>query len=166
MAKIDKLLDQAKDHLEAGEEVVAAVQGTYETKKMGNDWTRPGVLMATQKRLVFYAKKMGGYDLESFSYDKVSSYEQSKSMMGHAVAFFASGNKVTMKWISDAAALQTFSDVVRDKIHGVLAPADQAAASADGDVMEQIRRLSELHQAGILTDEEFTSKKAELLSRL
>jgi hypothetical protein len=32
--------------------------------------------------------------------------------------------------------------------------------------VDQIRKLSELHEEGILTDEEFTTKKQELLSRL
>ncbi len=31
---------------------------------------------------------------------------------------------------------------------------------------DQIRKLAELHEAGILTDEEFTTKKTELLARL
>ena len=59
--------------------MLAAVQGTYETKMMGSDTVRTGILLATPNRLVFYAKKLGGYDLESFGYDKVSSFEQSKS---------------------------------------------------------------------------------------
>jgi hypothetical protein len=33
-------------------------------------------------------------------------------------------------------------------------------------VLGQIRRLSELREEGILTDEEFTAKKQELLARL
>lgn len=33
-------------------------------------------------------------------------------------------------------------------------------------VIDQIRKLAELHEQGILTDEEFTAKKTELLSRL
>jgi hypothetical protein len=32
-------------------------------------------------------------------------------------------------------------------------------------IVDQIRKLAELHEEGILTEEEFTSKKAELLSR-
>jgi hypothetical protein len=32
--------------------------------------------------------------------------------------------------------------------------------------MEQIKKLGELHAAGILTDSEFGTKKAELLARL
>jgi hypothetical protein len=30
----------------------------------------------------------------------------------------------------------------------------------------QIRKLAELHEAGILTEEEFTAKKSDLLARL
>ena len=32
--------------------------------------------------------------------------------------------------------------------------------------IDQIRKLAELHEEGILTDEEFAAKKQELLSRL
>lgn len=54
-------------------------------------------MLATDQRVVFYAKKLGGYDLESFSYGNISSFEQSKTMMGYQVSFFASGNKVRLK---------------------------------------------------------------------
>ncbi|MEO8141934.1 MAG: SHOCT domain-containing protein [Sphingomicrobium sp.] len=33
-------------------------------------------------------------------------------------------------------------------------------------VIEQIRKLAELHEQAILTDEEFNAKKTELLSRI
>ncbi len=33
-------------------------------------------------------------------------------------------------------------------------------------LLDQIRKLAELHADGFLTDEEFTAKKQELLSRL
>ena len=33
-------------------------------------------------------------------------------------------------------------------------------------IFDQIRKLSELHEEAILTDEEFAAKKQELLSRL
>jgi hypothetical protein len=33
-------------------------------------------------------------------------------------------------------------------------------------IFDQIRKLAELHQEGILTDDEFSAKKTELLSRL
>jgi hypothetical protein len=45
-----------------------------------------------------------------------------------------------------------------------LAVADQAAPRPDP--MEQLKQLGQLHDAGILTEEEFASKKTEILSRL
>src|ERR1035437_10029563 len=40
-------------------------------------------------------------------------------------------------------------------------PAPTRSAADSSSVMEQIKKLAELHAAGILTDPEFTSKKAE-----
>jgi hypothetical protein len=48
------------------------------------------------------------------------------------------------------------------------APPERAApAGTDaGAVLAALERLGDLHQRGVLTDEEFAAKKAELLSRL
>ena len=46
------------------------------------------------------------------------------------------------------------------------APTCQAPAAQDGDVFAKIERLADLFQKGILTEQEFTTKKAELLSQL
>ena len=46
------------------------------------------------------------------------------------------------------------------------APVPSPASTSSEDVFGAIERLAELHQKGILTEEEFTAKKAELLSRI
>ena len=46
------------------------------------------------------------------------------------------------------------------------APAAAPSAPAPSDALEQIRKLGELKDAGLLTDEEFDAKKAELLKRV
>jgi len=45
-------------------------------------------------------------------------------------------------------------------------PAAQSAPSNGGDVFATIERLAELHAKGMLSDDEFNTKKAELLARL
>lgn len=45
-------------------------------------------------------------------------------------------------------------------------PALRAGRRDPADIAERIRHLGELHQAGLVTDEEFSTKKAELLSEL
>ena len=42
----------------------------------------------------------------------------------------------------------------------------QRARVPDPDALEQLRKLGDLHRAGVLTDAEFDAKKAELLRRL
>ncbi|QEU94598.1 DUF4429 domain-containing protein [Streptomyces kanamyceticus] len=52
---------------------------------------------------------------------------------------------------------------------GGVAPSAAAAPAVrrdPADIAERIRHLGELHQAGLITDEEFTAKKAELLAEL
>ncbi len=182
MASEQKLLDRARQHLEPGEHIVAAVPGTYETKIMGSDSVRSGILIATDRRVLFYAKKLSGYDLESYPYASVSSIDQGKNMMGHKVSFYASGNKIEVKWIKDVKALERFMNAAKANIHArtttplqqpLVAPPlriDQPPlpppSSNSDNVMAQLRSLGELRDAGILTEEEFSAKKADLLKRL
>ncbi len=164
MAKLDKLLAQVREHLDEGEDVVSAVQGSYETKIAGNDTVRKGLFVATDRRLVFYAKKLTGYDLESFPYDHISSIEMGKGMMGHQITFFASGNKVHMKWIDKKQDVAGFVSTVRSRMKGGAGGDGAATAKAPAeDTLEQIRMLAQLRDEGILSEEEFQTKKTQLL---
>lgn len=63
-----------------------------------------------------------------------------------------------------------FAAKVRGAVSGVEAAMPPSPSSAQAspsvDVTDQLRKLSELHSEGILTDEEFAAKKADLLKRL
>lgn len=47
-----------------------------------------------------------------------------------------------------------------------MVPAAASAGTPGPDLMAQLRQLGELRDAGILTEEEFSAKKADILSRL
>ncbi len=91
----------------------------------------------------------------------------------HDVTVFASGN--TIVFSVDAADAEKLRGLIMDQVLGGSAhaaapaappaPAEPAAPSGDA-LIEQIRKLGELRDAGILTPEEFESKKADLLGRL
>jgi hypothetical protein len=80
-----------------------------------------------------------------------------------------SGNESEMKWISqgDPDRLVAF---VREKMSATSAPlqifSPQATAQGASEIPDQIKKLSELRDSGILSEAEFTSKKHELLSRM
>lgn len=155
MASIEKLTEQAKQYMEANESVVATVAGLYESKMFGQDTYRRGVLIATSARVVFYGKKLIGYELEVFPYSNISSIEMSKGFLGHKISFFAVGNKVSMIRIGEGDVLKLVNHI-RDNI-------GKKHTSAADDTAEQIQKLHELKEKGILTDEEFQAKKKLLL---
>ncbi|MFB9391000.1 DUF4429 domain-containing protein [Streptomyces coeruleoprunus] len=58
-------------------------------------------------------------------------------------------------------------EAVRASERAVPVPVPVAAGRRDpADIADRIRHLGELHQAGLVTDEEFAAKKAELLAEL
>ena len=84
--------------------------------------------------------------------------------MGHYINFFASGNSAKMKWIS-TGDVRAFVDTVKAQMAS--AKSTKASSSEQPiDPVEQLERLGKLHAAGVLTDAEFASKKAEILSRI
>jgi hypothetical protein len=45
-------------------------------------------------------------------------------------------------------------------------PGSAGSLQSHEDILKALERIGDLHQKGILSDDEFKSKKAELLSRL
>ena len=52
--------------------------------------------------------------------------------------------------------------VVSQAVH----QSSQTSPASAEDVFAALERLAELHKKGVLTDEEFSAKKAELLARI
>lgn len=156
MAKIDRLTSQVQEHLDEGEEILYTVLGTYETKLLGEDSIRTGAFFATNKRLVFFAKKLVGYEMEVFPYSSISSIETSKGFMGHKLSFFSSGNKVSMKWIQegDVKGLVNF---VKENV------GKRENSNVAGDNVSALEKLASLRDKGVLSEEEFLVEKKKII---
>ncbi|WP_344717382.1 SHOCT domain-containing protein [Nesterenkonia halobia] len=66
-----------------------------------------------------------------------------------------------------ALGLETAGRGVLDSLDTPTAtpPTAPAPSNESADALEQLKKLGELHSSGVLSDEEFASKKAELLDR-
>ena len=113
-----KLLALARLHLDDDETDLCSVRGTYETKRLGSDSVRSGILIATNKRVVFYAKKATGHDLNFLRYKAISSIDTGKNMMGAYITLVVSGNEANLKWIKDGDAAG-FVETVQDQMESV-----------------------------------------------
>jgi len=164
MASYDRLLELIEEHLDSGETIHESIFGVYEGKLMGADVIRDGIFVVTEKRVIFYAKKLMGYDLESFPLRNITSIDRSKGLMGHKVTIIVSGNEATLKWINQGD-VSSFTQYVNDRIGNREQPTSKNI-SDKSDIPDQIEKLSILKDKGILTEDEFTKKKNDLLSRL
>ena len=145
------------DILWEDENVERLVQGTYEN---GN-----GVLVATNKRLMFVDKGITKLRVEDFPYDKISSIQYKTGMMMGTITIFASGNKAEIKNVQKDRC-KDFADYVRARssasVEHASAPASAPATGQD-DVVSQLERLAKLKEQGILSDEEFATQKQKIL---
>lgn len=105
-------------------------------------------------------------DAEVTPVRSITSVQASKDgMLYTKVTAFASGNNIEFRFAHDEA--QRFKDtLMRLVLQGPPAPAAAPQPPPQPDVMDQLRNLGELRDAGILSEDEFSAKKTELLSRL
>lgn len=159
--EIKKLIE----HLWDTEKVEILVGGTY-----GGGM---GLLALTNSRLVFLRDSWTSEVIEDFPLDKVTSVQWKSGMLTGSVIIFASGNKSEIKNLSKAGG-KALTDSVRGSISNLPNqsalqtpdPHNTASPSPGVDPVAQIKQLGELRDTGVLTDEEFASKKAEILSRI
>lgn len=156
-------IKRLESYLWDGETVQRMTTGTY--------GKGTGLVVLTDRRLLFVQDGVMSKTTEDFPMDKVSSVQWTSGMLTGDIVIFASGNKSEIKTVNKDDGKEIV-DLIR---HRLSAPpqsppaAPQAAApppAAAADPIEQLKRLGELRDAGIVTDAEFEAKKAELLSRM
>ena len=151
-----------------GERVIHHVDG-YIGKMMGkgDDTQHNGVLVLTDDRVVFYSKTWLSEVVRSIQLKQIANVHYNSSWPGTTIEIVARDTlKVTTLGAKeDFANFQAKLEEVRDQVQPT-APAAANAAPADLDIPGQIQKLAELKDQGILSDDEFTAKKAELLAKM
>lgn len=146
------------------ERVVELAQGVYDGAQ--------GMLVLTTTRLFFFDKRIKGQRIESFDLPAITSIGQASSLGGETINISISGRSAEIKQVAHGR-----SDVFIRAFRQTQAASTQSAglhqsapssspAPQQSDIPDQLRKLAELHAGGILTDDEFATKKAELLSRM
>ncbi len=124
-----------------------------------------GLVVMTDRRLLFVQDGVMSKSTEDFPYSKVSSVSWNSGMMLGTIVVFASGNKAEIKNVNKDDGKEIV-DRLRERLADSPAASSAGPAPAQADVMGQLKQLGELKAAGVLSQEEFDAKKAELLSRL
>lgn len=150
------------EHVHPGEAVEYIAQGTY----AGNQ----GIVVLTSTRMLFLFHGIMSQTLEDFPYRSLSSVQSNAGLVTGDLTVHASGNRAVISQIVKQD-LKHLADALRERIATGRQPfappsPSPSPAASQPDVMDQLRKLGDLRNAGILTQEEFDAKKADLLTRL
>ena len=174
----NKLLDE---NLAVGEPVLVILRGTYDS-----------ALIATDRRVFVFKKgmmagAMGGKKFTSYDYRHLTGCSLETGIMSGTFSLqgpgissedlsYWSGGKGDPSKAPHALAMNSphhdqakrgtaeLRHLIAD--HQATAAQPAAAAPTAIDPADQLRKLAELRDAGILTAEEFEAKKSELLARM
>jgi hypothetical protein len=100
-----------------------------------------------------------GKGTEVIPVSRISSVSSKKSLIFEHVQITTSGQTIDFKstpWVAPALK-QTILGLMNSGVE---------PSSTTVNPLEQLKEIAQLHEAGILTDEEFAEKKAELLKRV
>ncbi|MFJ8195606.1 PH domain-containing protein [Streptomyces sp. NPDC096152] len=153
-----KSLVVASGALRDDERVLAA---TTTFRKQGNV-NQQGALIVTDQRLLFVHARAFASATEEIPLANISGVVDRKGLLQGAIVVTGAGGITT-----------SFSNITKDRVGPVMEAirshlrvpgnATVAPTGASPDSADQIRKLAELRDAGILTEEEFTAKKRQIL---
>lgn len=161
-----KLLEAS---LSAGEQVLGRLVGAYDQ-----------TLVATDRRVLIlkHGAVTGtafGSKATSYVYPLITAVEVRVGAVGCALELSAAGVVAPPQGVMTNASSPNAVTFTRKQVPDVQATANKirerigptaTAPPTVADPTDQLRRLAELRGAGVLTEEEFTAKKTEILARL
>jgi len=144
-------------------------QETVEVMAAGQYGGGQGLVVQTTARLLFLKDGRMKQTIEDFPISKISSVQWSGAMMTGKLLIFASGNKAEITNIAKQDG-KVMADRLRDLISDVPAAAPappvaptQIQTTPASSVADELSKLAELKDSGVLSDEEFAEQKARLL---
>lgn len=170
---VRKELKRLGDHLEHNEELVTMASGTFED---GN-----GLLVVTDRRLLWTEQGAFKNKLEEIPFDRVATISTEKKMMSGTLKLAVSGGgRHVIKNVMPKDRIEEIAAYVRQRIlpgqasdappvvTETVAAAGETPTGADAHdaIVERLKKLKELNEQGVITDDEYAEKRASLLEQL
>jgi hypothetical protein len=155
---INKTLKELQDSLDDSETLIGVIH-TFD------DENRDGGLFLTDRRIICICKGFGlGTKTADFPYSKISSIEYKSSILKSKITIHVTGN-TSEYTVFDKELANQIVKFVREKLVGIL-ETPKTESEEGKDVFAQMEKLALLRDKGIISEEEFNNKKAELLNRI
>lgn len=152
----NKAIDKAESILFPDEEIVRALSGVL---KSGT-----GILVLTTKRLFSYISMLGDTQQEEIPIEEIKQVNIEKPLLQQAtISVMGKHNDIEIKFSRKAA--DDFYNAIGEVRRFVSQNKNENSAqtSNEKDSIQLLKELNELYKSGILTEEEFTLKKKQIL---
>lgn len=152
----NKAIDKAESILFPDEEIVRALSGVL---KSGT-----GILVLTTKRLFSYMSMLGDTQQEEILIEEIKQVNIEKPLLQQAtISVMGKHNDIEIKFSRKAA--DDFYNAIGEVRRFVNQNKNENSAqtSNEKDSIQLLKELNELYKSGILTEEEFTLKKKQIL---
>lgn len=152
---VNKELDELLSKLNQNEHLRMVISGQSNS--------RAGLLVLTDIRIFWYAKRMfGGSDFQEVPLAKIGGASVSRSGITNKLKVTYTGGSIEVSVSSNAVATE-FAAAIQTPIsvQPITVPQNETS-----DIISKLERLAALKEKGILTDAEFAAQKSALLNAL
>ncbi|MBK8467706.1 MAG: PH domain-containing protein [Chloracidobacterium sp.] len=122
-----------------------------------------GVLLVTTMRVIHCQKILFSTKVEQIQIEKIDNMESKGSLIFSVLRLQSMTN--IMEIDIPKKELDIVTKAISEAIEDRKKPASQPAGK-DDDAIEKIKELGKLREIGLITEEEFSKKKEELLNRI
>jgi len=158
--KRQQIVTDAQPVMQLGESVLDATTGLAEVKRMGSKTRRRASILVTDRRVVIFSKKLGGYDVQDFAFGLITGVDHKKGMTSGHLTIRASGDSADLSQV-EKTDVERISQVIRDRM--ALTATSTAPANTSVSLADELTKFVKLRDSGVLSAEEFAAQKSRLL---
>ena len=153
------------NHLKGNEQIESFGDGYIgEAMGQGDKAQHNGALIVTNERVVFYRKGLFGEIIETMPLVNITSIER-KSLLGHrTINIHTSHDSLSFKTFSKESETALLDAIESGRNEN--SQKNNFSSSEQVSPLQKIKELGELKAAGVITEDEFTNKKNELLNKV
>lgn len=160
---------KVKDYLDNDEVPQFILRGkTLEVEYSGGDedkWGKNVYTVVSNKRiLLVISQRISGNDTRSIAYDSIDEVNFEKGLINKKLQI-RSGATYNVH-ILDQPKAKAAMEFIREKRNESQQETQVVEASSEPDPTEQLKNIKELHEQGVLSDEEFEEKKEKLMDQI